>query len=240
MLSRLCGQFFSHIVTYDRISTCIAIPQACRKILNPVETTIMAMTQPDPRRKPEVQPGVYASGGVIAIDWPRVLVEHDRWLRTVVYARLGEPQAVDEVMQEVSLAAVRQKAPLIDHKKVAAWLYRLAVTQTLLHRRKLGRQRKLVDRYAQRNQPAEHDNRQADPLNWLLSKERRQKVRTAVKRLVRRDAEILLLKYTEDWSYRNLADHLGISESAVEARLHRARQRLRSELAALDVVEADV
>ena len=51
------------------------------------------------------------------------------------------------------------------------------------------------------------------------------------------DGEILLLKYTEDWSYRQLAAHLGISESAVEARLHRARQRLRSELAALEVIE---
>lgn len=199
----------------------------------------MAMIQPDPHRDPAVQSGVYAPGGSAAIDWPRVLAEHDRWLRTVIYARVDEPQAVDEVMQEVSLAAVRQKAPINDPRKVAAWLYRLAVTQSLLHRRKLGRQRKLVDRYAQRNQPTEEDNRQMDPLNWLLSKERRQKIRTAIKRLVRRDAEILLLKYTEDWSYRDLAEHLGLTESAVEARLHRARQRLRGELAALDVVEAD-
>ena len=29
-----------------------------------------------------------------------MLAEHDRWLRTVVFARVGEPQAVDEVMQE--------------------------------------------------------------------------------------------------------------------------------------------
>ena len=64
-------------------------------------------------------------------------------------------------------------------------------------------------------------------------------MRLAVKRLPRRDAEILLLKYTEDWSYRDLAERLGISESAVEARLYRARQRLRGELAALDVAEAD-
>jgi RNA polymerase sigma-70 factor (ECF subfamily) len=197
----------------------------------------MAMIEPNPRRKPEVHCGISTSAGII--DWPRVLAEHDRWLRTVVYARLGEPQAVDEVMQEVSLAAVRQKAPINDPKKVAAWLYRLAVTQTLLHRRKLGRQRKLVDRFAQRNRPSEQDNRRMDPLDWLLSEERRQKVRTALKRLVRRDAEILLLKYTEDWSYRDLAEHLGITESAVEARLHRARQRLRSELAALDVVELE-
>lgn len=43
------------------------------------------------------------------IDWQAALVTHDRWLRTVIYARVGEPQAVDEVLQEVSLAAVRQK-----------------------------------------------------------------------------------------------------------------------------------
>ena len=56
------------------------------------------------------------------------------------------------------------------------------------------------------------------------------KVREAMLRLPKRDAEILLLKYEEDWSYQALADHLGISHSAVEARLHRARQRLRDEL----------
>jgi RNA polymerase sigma factor (sigma-70 family) len=197
----------------------------------------MAMIQPNPRQKPEVSSGV--NSPACAIDWPRILAKDDRWLRTVIYARVGEPQAVDEVMQEVSLAAVRQKAPINDIKKVDAWLYRLAVTQSLLHRRKLGRQRKLVDRFAQRNRPTEKDNRQIDPLSWLISEERRQKVRMAMKRLVRRDAEILLLKYTEDWTYLELAERLGISESAVEARLHRARQRLRGELAALDVVETD-
>jgi RNA polymerase sigma factor (sigma-70 family) len=197
----------------------------------------MDMIQPNPRHKPEVSSGVNAPASVI--DWPRILAENDRWLRTVVYARVGEPQAVDEVMQELSLAAVRQKAPINDLNKVGAWLYRLAVTQSLLHRRKLGRQRKLVDRFAQRYQPTEQDNRQMDPLSWLISEERRQKVRMAIKRLVHRDAEILLLKYTEDWSYLELAERLGITESAVEARLHRARQRLRSELAALDVVESE-
>ena len=40
------------------------------------------------------------------------------WLRTVVLARLGEPQAVDEVMQEVALAAVEQRSPLSDPEKV--------------------------------------------------------------------------------------------------------------------------
>lgn len=174
-------------------------------------------------------------GESIPIDWPIVLAEHDRWLRTIIYTRVGEPEAVDEVMQEVSMAAVRQAAPLRDASKVAPWLYRLAVTQCLLYRRKMGRRRKLTDRFANDRQPIESDNREADPLGWLLADERRQLIRTAVDRLPKRDAEILLLKYTEDWSYRDLAGHLGISESAIEARLHRARARLRKELTALDV-----
>ena len=178
------------------------------------------------------------AGPLPAIDWSVVLAEHERWLRTVVLARLGEPQAVDEVMQEVSLAAVRGQAPPNDPNKVAPWLYGLAVRQALLYRRKQGRRRKMVQRFVERFRPTEQDVRTADPLDWLLTDERRKIVRTALKRLHRRDAEILLLKYTENWSYKELAERLDVSESAVEARLHRARARLREELAALDVLEA--
>jgi RNA polymerase sigma-70 factor (ECF subfamily) len=170
------------------------------------------------------------------INWPAVLAAHDRWLRTVVYARVGEFQAVDEVMQEVSLAAVRQQAPINDVEKVTPWLYRLAVMQSLLYRRKQGRRRKLIDRFVQRTQPTEYD-RGTDPLEWLLAKERKEQIRKAMRRMPRRDAEILLLKYTEDWSYRQLANRLGITESAIEARLHRARSRLRAELVNLEVIE---
>lgn len=172
-----------------------------------------------------------------AIDWPAVLASHDRWLRTVLFARLGERQAVDDVMQEVSMAAIEQRAPLADAEKVAPWLYRLAVTQALLYRRRMGRRRKLTESYARRERPTESDSRTSDPLSWLLADERRKLVRVALDRLPSRDAEILLLKYGEDWNYHEIAKHLGISHSAVETRLHRARQRLRAELVALDVVE---
>jgi RNA polymerase sigma-70 factor (ECF subfamily) len=70
-----------------------------------------------------------------------------------------------------------------------------------------------------------------------LADERQVLVRQALARLQSRDAEILMLKYTEDWNYRQLAERLGISHSAVETRLHRARARLRIELIALNVIE---
>jgi len=179
---------------------------------------------------------LHSGGHDDGIDWRVALAEHDRWLRTVVAARLGEPQGVDEVMQEVALAAVAQRAPVSTPTKVAPWLYRLAVRQALLYRRKQGRRRKLADRYAERCR-AEDNGHPADPLDWLVAAERRQLVREAIARLPARDVEILMLKYAENWSYQQIAQQLGLSQAAVESRLHRARARLRAQLQSLAAIE---
>jgi len=172
------------------------------------------------------------------IDWNAALAQHDCWLRTVAVARVKERQAVDEVMQEVALAAVKQASPLADASKVAPWLYRLVVVHSLLYRRKCGRRRKLTDRYTDQVRHRDSDAcQEADPLTWLLATERRALIRRALSQLNPRDAELLLLKYTENWNYYQIAAHLGIGHAAVEARLHRARARLRAELAALDVID---
>ncbi len=170
-----------------------------------------------------------ARGEPAEIDWPRVLAENERWLRSVAYVRLHDWDAVHDVLQEVALAAVKQAAPLRDPQKAAPWLYQLTVRQTLLYRRKMGRRRRLVEQFIERAPPREGDT-ERDPLDWLLSRERARAVRTALEELPRRDAEILLLKYSENWSYQEIAERLGVSASAVESRLHRARAKLRERL----------
>jgi RNA polymerase sigma factor (sigma-70 family) len=169
------------------------------------------------------------------IDWPAALAEHERWLRTALFARLGQRQAVDEVMQEVSLAAASLRTPLADPAGVGAWLYRVAVRQALLYRRRIGRQHRLLGGYSQRQ--GERAAEVSDPLAILLLEERRGLIREALLSLPPRDAEILLLKYTENWNGRELARRLGVSESCVEARLHRARQRLREAMIHRDAIE---
>ncbi len=175
------------------------------------------------------------ASGVPPFDWAEALARHDRWLRTVVASRLGERQAVDEVLQEVSLAAVAGKA-VVDLSTVAGWLYRLAIHKTLMYRRTSGRRHKLNGRYAERVRLGS-DETSADPLGWLLLGERIALIRRALGQLPPRDAEILLLKYTENWSCRDLAAHLGQTEAAIESRLHRARGKLRQALTASQVIE---
>ena len=170
------------------------------------------------------------------VDWSFELGRHSRWLRSVLLARSRDPGAVEELFQEVSLAAVRNGDSLQDTSKTGPWLYRIAVRQALLHRRKLGRRRRnLPPADADVDQTCESD--QPDPLDWLLADERTRMIRQAIDALSPKEAELLILKYTENWSYRELAKLLDTTEGAVESRLHRARQKLRSELARRQIVE---
>lgn len=169
-------------------------------------------------------------------EWQQVLTWHEGWLRAVVRARVRDGEVVDDVMQEVLLAAARHQAPT-DRVGSGRWLYRVAVRQALLYRRRMGRIRRLAARYGRHGPPPRPGSAGGDPLQWLLDEERRERVREALEELPGRDAEILLLKYTQGFSYRQLADSIGISRTAVEARLHRARQRLRALLTRKSVAE---
>jgi len=199
------------------------------------------MEDPTPPAESDGPPTAAGAGppSPAGADWAEAIQRHGRWLRQVILTRLGEPQAVDEVMQEVSLAAVVSRAePVAQPANLAAWLYRVAVRQSLLYRRRSGRRRRLIDGAARCFASGGAARSETpDPLRWLLSAERDDLVRRAVARLPRRDADVLVLKYTEHWSYRQIAEHLGLSESAVEARLHRARRRLREEMVRLNLTD---
>ncbi len=161
------------------------------------------------------------------LTWAEALEQCHAWLRRVALARGGEAAAVDDIMQDVAVAAAENHGRLRDPTRVESWLYRLTVTAALHYRRRCGRRRKLIERAVER----EPTRVETDPTyDWLVSDEQTRLVRQALERLPPKDAEILLLKYADDCKYHELAERLGISPSAVDGRLQRARRRLRSEL----------
>jgi len=139
-------------------------------------------------------------------------------------------------MQEVAAAALASPSPPRLPEKIPAWLYQIAVRQSLLYRRQRGRDRKKMEAYAQSRGPSETGAKALDPLQWLVDSERNELIRAALERLPRRDREILLLKYAEDWTYLRISERLGTSESAVESRLHRARKRLRDAMLQAELI----
>lgn len=166
------------------------------------------------------------------IDWEAALVQHRPWLRKVMRCRIGDGHEVDDLLQEIALAVFRQSnredsvLPK-DPEKVAPWLYRLAVRQSINFHRRAGRKSA-----AQPVADLDSYDTNSEPLDWMLAEEERGAMQDALNRLRSQDREILTLKYTENWNYRQLAQHLGVKERTVEYRLMRARQNLRNLLSA--------
>lgn len=158
------------------------------------------------------------------------LPEHQQWLRTTLFARLGSADEVEEVMQEVAVAAANQSAKCEPVERVAPWLYRVALRQMFLFRRKAGRRKKLIANVAQSAGTATSTSRSREPLEWLISLERQCEVRTAMSCMSERDRQLLLLKYVDGFSYLEIAERMGVTASSVQSRLHRARALLRAQL----------
>lgn len=167
--------------------------------------------------------------------WPSVMQAHRGWLTSVIYARLRDGHAVDEVLQETALAASQQKQIASDSEGVCKWLYRVAIRQAMLYRRKQFRAERRVQEVGERSlgnykQQTEFN----DPLQTLVAMENRHLVRAAMNQLDTKDCEILMLKYCDGWSCQEMASRLEVSLSAVKSRLLRARRSLRDKLLTLD------
>ena len=162
-----------------------------------------------------------------SIDWAEALEINQRWLATVVHARLADRQAAEDVLQEVALAAIRQTSKPTDPTKVAPWLYRIALRKVINHHRSAGRRRKLIEGAIARGRAVEQTAELA-PGEWLMQVERKQSVKDVMHLLDPQDRQILMLKYTEGWGYQELSEHLGITVKTVEYRLLKARKALRA------------
>ena len=183
-------------------------------------------------QSPAVPPTENSGRASAGFDWEQELKTHRGWLCAVIAAQSVEPEVVEDIFQEVATAAIEQRSPIREPDRLKGWLYRLAVIQAARYRRGRARQRHSEGKLADLQEQSNGDSA-GIPLVWLLSEERRETVHQALGRLSADEAALLRAKYFENKSYRSLAEQLGVSEKAVDARLHRARARLRSLLGEL-------
>lgn len=169
------------------------------------------------------------------LDWGAELTANESWLRKIIFARTGVAGAVEDVFQQVALAAVKNSWSCDRSAEAAPWLHRVAVVCSARFRRSQGR-----DRRAMENHAAVATDSEPDSFEWLVRAESVEMTRAALAAISPADREMLMLKYDEGWSYRVIAGRLGITEKAVENRLDRARRRLRGVLARAGFTEADL
>jgi RNA polymerase sigma-70 factor (ECF subfamily) len=149
---------------------------------------------------------------------------HAPRVRRLAYRLLGWHGDVDDVVQDVFLAALTSIKRFRRDASIATWLSAITINRCRAHRRK----RLLQLRWFQRGVRFD-DEPPADQTS--LNDETSARVRHAVRALRLKDREVIVLYYLEKLSAANIATLLRISRGAVEVRLHRARGRLRESLA---------
>ena len=172
--------------------------------------------------------GVFAGQDEPAAFEDLVAVHRER-INRLVYRLLGWSHDAEDVSQEVFLAALKNLKKFRGQSSVSTWLTRIAVNKARSHRRKLrSRIRGLRAAARMSGQTAETKAETAS-----ADREVFRRVRQAVQALPSRYREVVALRYLEQMPTAEVVKVLGISRSAMDARLHRARRRLKELLADL-------
>jgi RNA polymerase sigma-70 factor (ECF subfamily) len=154
-----------------------------------------------------------------------------------VQARVGRDLAED-VTAETFLAAFRQRATYdLARSDARPWLYGIAIRQVGRHRRAEARQRRLLAIVPQDLGTPDFGERSAE----RVSAERLRPALAAVLDGLRhQDRELLLLVAWAGLSYSECAEALGITVSAVKARLNRVRMRTRKALGGTNPIDEEI
>lgn len=152
---------------------------------------------------------------------------------------LGNPTETEEVVQEVFLTLYEKAQTFRSEAAFSTWLYRLTANAALSRLRRRQRNREvIIDDYLPQFREDGH-HLVLPVVDWsstletqLSNAELCQLLHEAMAELPPVDNAVVVLSDIEEMSNKEIGETLGLTVSAVKARLHRARLFLRGRLAA--------
>lgn len=153
-------------------------------------------------------------------DWERIVREHGPMVFTTAWRILGQAADAEDVVQDVFMEVQRVRV------RVRCWPALLRRLTTF----------RALDRLRQRKSAVSLDglslfSRNGDPESAAMGRELADRLRQAIAQLPQRESTVFCLRFFDELSYEQIADHLAISRGAVAAALHKARAKLESLLA---------
>lgn len=142
--------------------------------------------------------------------------------RSIYYSLNGDQNDAEDVLQETMLAAMRSLHRFRDDSSLSTWLYAIA-------------RNKISDQIRQR-QRLRHHQADEEPVDLELTSlaalpeelvTQRGTIEAVLRALPQDHRDVLLGKYLDGFSVRELAIIMGRSEKAVESLLTRARETFR-------------
>jgi RNA polymerase sigma-70 factor (ECF subfamily) len=142
----------------------------------------------------------------------------------------GDPAAAMDIAQETFLKLLSRIGEYRSESSFDSWLYRVVANACLDHRRSSRRflplLEDLVNLFTLRRETVLQD---------LLRTEKQQEVQQVVAALAPEQRIVVVLRYTENLSYEEIAEILGCSLGTVGSRLNRAHKVLERRLSYLRI-----
>ncbi len=144
------------------------------------------------------------------------VAQHGRRLVGLAYTLVGSHSVAEDLMQDALIAAYRRWDEVARMDDPAAWVRRVVANRSVSHvRRRVIEARGLARLAGQRQEPVIVQVSDESEALWA-----------AVRRLPRRQRQIIALRFHDQLSMSEIADVLGCSKESVNTHLRRARATL--------------
>lgn len=169
------------------------------------------------------------AGSDTAFDW--LVTYYHASVYNVIYGILSDRADAADVTQEVFLKAFRGIGGFRQGSSLKTWLYRIAVRESLNHRRwwhRHCRNEVSIDASLREDQAvAQIEDLSATPFERLAAQETQSAVHNALKELPEVYRSAVILRDLEGLSYEEVAEVLETSVATVKTRILRGRRTLR-------------
>jgi RNA polymerase sigma-70 factor (ECF subfamily) len=156
----------------------------------------------------------------------RIVAQHAAEIAALANRLLGWPGDVDDVVQEVFVAAWVGLKKFRGEASLRTWLFTITVNKCRRHRlRRLRRLRAVTLDAAEALESRERGGDRA-----VMDQETFARVRRAIQMLPQKYREIVALRYLQGLEAEEICQLLGITANAMQVRLNRARKRLKEQL----------
>lgn len=146
-----------------------------------------------------------------------LLTRYEKVVYNAAYRVLGTEVDAQDVTQTVFLKVYENLATYNPKYRFFSWMYRIAINESVNAKRRLRQTVELTEATSTELNTAEQS---------LLNSDQEEQIGIALMALTPENRAILILKHYQEFSYREIAYIMDLTESKVKARLFSARQRL--------------
>lgn len=167
-------------------------------------------------------------------EFSRVVETYSNNIYRLAIKMLNNQLDAEDVLQETFIKAFRGLKSFDGRSKISTWLFRIATNEALMILRRKQPNFLSID------EPIDTEEGEQEPIqiidwcclpeNEFLSDETRERLNAAIQTLPETLRVVFLLRDISDLSTHEVAEVLGLTDTAVKTRLSRARLRLREEL----------